>query len=389
MYQIQCLNKISPVGTQRFGSGYVCGEAVENPDAILVRSASMHELALPKSLLAVARAGAGVNNIPIDKCSEQGVVVFNTPGANANAVKELVLAGLLLTSRKVVPAIEWAKTLKGKGDEVAKLVEKGKGAFVGPEIFGKTLGVIGLGAIGILVANAAKSLGMEVYGYDPYLSVEAAWGLSRSVQHARTLDEIYAACDYITVHVPLTPDTKNMICAESIAKMKDGVRILNFARGELVNSADILTALDSGKVSAYATDFPNDELIGADGVIAIPHLGASTPESEDNCAVMAASELIDYLENGNIHNSVNLPAVSMPRDPSSARICIVHRNVPNTISLLSGALADKGINIENMQSKSKKDYAYTILDVTGEVMDSASENIEKLPEIIKVRIIKK
>ena len=389
MYKIQCLNKISPVGTQRFGSGYVCGEEAENPDAILVRSASMHELALPKSLLAVARAGAGVNNIPIDKCSEQGIVVFNTPGANANAVKELVLAGLLLTSRKIVPAIEWAKTLKGKGDEVAKLVEKGKGAFVGPEISGKTLGVIGLGAIGILVANAAKSLGMEVYGYDPYLSVEAAWGLSRSVQHARTLDEIYAACDYITVHVPLTPDTKNMICAESVAKMKDGVRILNFARGELVNSADILTALGSGKVSAYATDFPNDELIGADGVIAIPHLGASTPESEDNCAVMAASELIDYLENGNIRNSVNLPAVSMPRDPSSARICIVHRNVPNTISLLSGALADKGINIENMQSKSKKDYAYTILDVTGEVTDSTSENIEKLPEIIKVRIIGK
>lgn len=387
MYQIKCLNKISPLGTDRFDENYHCGESVENPDAILVRSASMHEMELPKSLLAIARAGAGVNNIPLDKCSEQGIVVFNTPGANANAVKELVLAGLLLTSRKVVPAIEWAKTLKGKGDEVGKLVEKGKGAFVGPEISGKTLGVIGLGAIGILVANAAKSLGMEVYGYDPYLSVDAAWGLSRSIKHARTLDQVYAASDYITVHVPLTPDTKNMINAESIAKMKDEVRILNFARGDLVNSADIISALSSGKISAYATDFPSDEVIGVEGVLAIPHLGASTPESEDNCARMAAAELIEYLENGNIKNSVNLPAVAMPRDGSSTRICIIHRNVPNTISLLSGALAEEGINIENMQSKSKKDYAYTILDVTGDVHSSAAEHIERLPEIIKARII--
>ncbi len=388
MYHIKCLNKISEVGTSRFNEKYICGESVENPDAILVRSASMHETELPKSLLAIARAGAGVNNIPLDKCSEQGIVVFNTPGANANAVKELVLAGLLLCSRKVVPAIEWAKTLKGKGGEVGGLVEKGKGAFVGPEISGKTLGVIGLGAIGILVANAAKSLGMQVYGYDPYLSVDAAWGLSRSIRHARTLDEIYAASDYITVHVPLTPDTKAMINAESIAKMKDGVRILNFARGDLVNSADIISALASGKASAYVTDFPSDDVIGVDGVVAIPHLGASTPESEDNCARMAAVELIEYLESGNIKNSVNLPAISMPRDPSSIRICIFHRNIPNTISLLSGALANEGINIENMQSKSKKDYAYTILDVTGDVHDSAAANIEKLPEIIKVRIIK-
>lgn len=388
MYKVKYLNKISPVGTSRFNENYTCGENVEQPDAVMVRSASMHDMELPSSLLAIARAGAGVNNIPIDRCSEQGIVVFNTPGANANAVKELVLAGLFLSSRKVVPAIEWAKTLKGKGSEVGKLVEKGKGAFVGPEISGKTLGVIGLGAIGILVANAAKSLGMEVYGYDPYLSVEAAWGLSRSVHHARTLDEIYASCDYITVHVPLTPDTKGMIGRESIAKMKDGVRILNFARGELVDSGAIIEALASGKAAAYATDFPSDDVIGVEGVIAIPHLGASTPESEDNCACMAASELIDYLENGNIRNSVNLPAVSMQREPSSVRICIVHRNIPNTISLLSGALADKGINIENMQSKSKKDYAYTILDVTGEVQDSTAENIEKLPEIIKARIIK-
>jgi Phosphoglycerate dehydrogenase and related dehydrogenases len=388
MYQIKCLNKISTVGTSRFNENYRCGEDVENPDAILVRSASMHEMEMPKSLLAIARAGAGVNNIPLDQCSEKGIVVFNTPGANANAVKELVIAGLLLSSRKVVPAIEWAKTLKGKGDEVGKLVEKGKGAFVGPEISGKTLGVIGLGAIGILVANTAKSLGMEVYGYDPYLSVDAAWGLSRSIKHARTLDEIYAACDYITVHVPLTPDTKSMICADSIAKMKDEVRILNFARGDLVNSSDILGALKSGKVAAYATDFPSDDLIGEEGVIAIPHLGASTPESEDNCARMAAFELIEYLENGNIKNSVNLPAISMPRDPSSIRICIFHRNVPNTISLLSGALAKEGINIENMQSKSRKEYAYTILDVTGNVQETSAAHIEELPEIIKVRIIK-
>jgi D-3-phosphoglycerate dehydrogenase / 2-oxoglutarate reductase len=388
MYQIKCLNKISSVGTSRFNENYCCSEAVENPDAILVRSASMHEMELPKSLLAIARAGAGVNNIPLDQCSEKGIVVFNTPGANANAVKELVLASLLLTSRKVIPAIEWAKTLKGKGNEIGKLVEKGKGAFVGPEISGKTLGVIGLGAIGILVANAAKSLGMEVYGYDPYLSVDAAWGLSRSIQHARTLDEVYANSDYITVHVPLTPDTKGMINEESIAKMKDEVRILNFARGDLVNSADVVSALNSGKISAYATDFPSDDVIGVDGVIAIPHLGASTPESEDNCARMAAAELIEYLGNGNIKNSVNLPGISMPRDGSSIRICIIHRNVPNTISLLSGALAEEGINIENMQSKSKKEYAYTILDVTGNVQDTSAAHIEKLPEIIKVRIIK-
>lgn len=386
MYKIKCLNKISPVGTDRFDAGYQCGETVENPDAILVRSASMLDMEFPKQLLAIARAGAGVNNIPIDRCSEQGIVVFNTPGANANAVKELVLAGLLLTSRKIVPGIEWAKTLKGKGDEVGKLVEKGKGAFVGPEISGKTLGVIGLGAIGILVANAAHSLGMEVLGYDPYLSVDAAWGLSRSTRHARSLDEIFASCDYITIHVPLMPDTKNMVNAEAIAKMKDGVRILNFARGGLVNTADILEALKSGKVAAYATDFPDDSLIGVENVLAIPHLGASTPESEDNCARMAANELIDYLESGNIRNSVNLPPVCMPRI-GCPRICLFHKNVPNTISKLSGILAGAGINIENMQSKAKKDYAYTILDVTGDVADTAAKQLEEIPEVIRARVI--
>lgn len=387
MYQIKTLNKISNVGLSRFGDNYTYGDSIADPEAILVRSASMHDLELPASLLAVARAGAGVNNIPIDRCSERGIVVFNTPGANANAVKELVVAALLLTSRKIIPAIEWAKTLKGKGDEIGKLVEKGKSAFVGPEIRGKRLGVIGLGAIGILVANAAKSLGMEVFGYDPYISVDAAWGLSRSVQHARTLDEIYANSDYLTIHVPLTPDTKNMINAQTIAKMRDNVRILNFARGDLVNSADILAALSSGKVSAYATDFPSDDLIGVEGVLAIPHLGASTPESEDNCARMAVDELKEYLENGNIVNSVNIPSISMPRD-NATRVCVFHKNVPNTISLLSGALAESGVNIENMQSKSRKEYAYTILDVTGVLSADAAEKLEQRSEIIKVRVIR-
>ena len=387
MYHIQCLNKISEVGTSCFGPDYVCGTDVQNPDAILVRSASMHDMTFDPELLAIARAGAGVNNIPLDKCSEQGIVVFNTPGANANAVKELVVAAMLLSSRRIVDGIEWTKTLKGKGDQIGKLVEKGKGDFVGPEISGKRLGVIGLGAIGILVANAAKSLGMEVYGYDPYLSVDAAWGLSRSTKHAQTLDEIYANCDYITLHVPLTPDTKEMINAESIAKMQDHVRILNFARGDLVNSADILKALADGKVASYVTDFPTDEMLGAEGVIAVPHLGASTPESEDNCARMAADELKDYLENGNILHSVNLPNVSMPRDPAFTRVCIIHRNVPNTISLLAGKLADAGINIENMQSKSRKDYAYTILDVTGDFSSDSAKKMEESEDIIRVRVI--
>lgn len=386
MYRIKCLNKISPAGTEKFSDEYTVGTEVENPDAVMVRSASMHEMELPKSLLAIARAGAGVNNIPLDKCSKQGIAVFNTPGANANAVKELVIAALLLSSRRIIPSVEWAKTLKGKGDEVGKLVEKGKSQFVGPEISGKTLGVIGLGAIGILVANAAHSLGMEVYGYDPYLSVDAAWRLSRSIRHARSLDEIYEHCDYITIHVPLLPDTKNTYCAESIAKMKDGVRLLNFARGGLADSAAILNGLNAGKIACYATDFPDDSLLGVENVIAVPHLGASTPESEDNCASMAAAELIEYLKNGNIRNSVNMPAVWMPRG-GYTRICLFHRNVPNTISKLSGTLAEAGINIENMQSKAKKDYAYTILDVTGDVTDATEKHLEALPEIVRARVI--
>ena len=387
MYQVKCLNKISPLGTSRLGENYHVGEDVENPDAILVRSAAMHDMEFNKNLLAIARAGAGTNNIPVERCVQEGIVVFNTPGANANAVKELVIAALLLTSRKIVPGIEWAGTLKGKGDEVGKLVEKGKSSFVGPEIAGKTLGVVGLGAIGILVANAAEALGMKVMGYDPFLSVEGAWGLSSNTQRALTLEEIYANCDYISLHVPLTPDTKEMINAATIAQMKEHVRILNFARGDLVNNTDLLKALSDGKVAAYATDFPNDALLGVENVLAIPHLGASTPESEDNCACMAADEIKDYLENGNIKNSVNLPNVSMPRENGAKRVCIIHQNIPNMISTLTGVLANIGVNIENMQRKSKKEYAYTILDVTGNVNDDTVKAINDNDGIIFVRVI--
>ena len=386
MYQIKTLNKISKNGLDRFNANYNCADEIDAPDAILVRSASMHEMEMPESLLAIARAGAGVNNIPCDKCAEQGIVVFNTPGANANAVKELVLAGLLMCSRKVLPAIEWAKTLKGNGAEVGKMVEKGKGAFAGPEIMGKKLGVIGLGAIGILVANAASALGMEVYGYDPYLSVDAAWKLSRSIKHAADMNEIFAECDYITVHVPLTPDTKGFINNDSIATMKDGVRILNFARGDLVDSAAIIDALANGKVAAYVTDFPSDEVIGVDGVIAIPHLGASTPESEENCAVMAADEIREYLENGNIVNSVNMPNVVVPRS-TAVRVCIIHNNIPNMIAQISSAVSACNINIEKLNNQSRKDFAYTILDVES-IDDAAIEGIKAIDGVIRVRVIK-
>jgi len=382
-YQIRTLNKIAPVGLNRFGRNYTCGDQIAAPDGVLVRSASMHDMPLPESLLAIARAGAGVNNIPVDQCSEKGIVVFNTPGANANAVKELVLAGLLLSSRKIVPAIEWAKTLKGQGDTVGKAVEKGKNAFVGPELSGKTLGVIGLGAIGILVANAAQALGMTVLGYDPYLSVDAAWKLSRGIRHALSLDDIYANSDYITVHVPLTLSTKDMIRRSTIAAMKDGVRIMNFARGDLVNSADLLAGVSSGKVAAYVTDFPSDEMLCVEGVTAIPHLGASTPESEDNCAEMAADELMDYLENGNIRNSVNLPNVSLARG-GDERICVIHKNIPNMLTQIAGLCSAQGVNIENMQSVSKKDYAYTILDITG----TAGEALKKIAGVEGVKRVR-
>ncbi len=386
MYKILTLNKISETGLKNFPDTYTHSGEEANPDAILVRSASMHDMELPENTKAIARAGAGVNNIPIDKCSEKGIVVFNTPGANANAVKELVLCAMLLSSRKIVSAIDWEKTLKGNGAEVPKMVEKGKSAFAGPEIKGKTLGVIGLGAIGVLVANAALSLGMTVYGYDPFLSVDAAWSLSRGVHHAASLDEIFANSDYITLHVPSTPDTKGMICKKNIDTMKDNVRIMNFARGDLVNTADILEALNNSKVAAYATDFGCDELIGAPGVLVLPHLGASTPESEDNCAVMAVEEIRDYLENGNITHSVNLPAVSVPRTGRS-RITIIHKNVPNVISKITSTVAGENINIDNMVNKSRGEYAYTMLDTDADVSEEAIAAISALDEAIRVRVI--
>ncbi|MBR2338882.1 MAG: phosphoglycerate dehydrogenase [Clostridia bacterium] len=383
---ILTLNKIAACGTDRLGSGYTVGDAVEQPEGILVRSAAMHDMEFPASLLAVARAGAGVNNIPLDRCSDAGIVVFNTPGANANAVKELVIAGLFLASRKVVPAIEWAQTLKGKGDEVGKLVEKGKGQFAGPEITGKKLGVIGLGAIGIKVANAALALGMDVYGYDPFLSVDAAWSLSRSVHHATGMEQIFAECDYITIHVPLNNDTRGMINASTIATMKDGERILNFARGELVDSESMLKALADGKVACYVVDFPSDEMLGVENVVAIPHLGASTPESEDNCAMMAADELKAYLEDGTIRNSVNFPAMEVPRS-TAVRICVLHRNIPNMLSQISGVISEAGVNIDNMTNRSKKDNAYTVLDVVSDVPQSVLDGICAIDGVIRVRKI--
>ncbi len=387
MKNILLLNKIAKIGLSVLDAeNYACSDSVANPDAIMVRSAAMHEMEIPESVIAIARAGAGVNNIPLDKCTEAGIAVFNTPGANANAVKELVLAGLLLSSRKIAQGIDWAKTLAGK-DDAAKLVEKGKSRFVGPEIEGKTLGIIGLGAIGVLVANAAVKLGMEVIGFDPYISVDGAWGLSRAVKHAKTLDEIYAVSDYITVHVPLNDSTENTISKDSIAKMKDGVRILNFARGGLVNSDDIKAALEAGKVSCYVTDFPDASVIGVENIIAIPHLGASTPESEDNCAVMAAKELKAYIENGNVINSVNFPCVSEPRT-TDVRICVLHKNVPNMINHISAILGDKNINIEHFSNKSRGDIAYSIIDVAGTAPDDTEDVISAIDGVIKVRIIK-
>lgn len=385
MFSIKTYNKISKIGLSEFDDKYTIGDDIENPDGAIVRSAALHDVEFPKSLKAIARAGAGTNNIPIDRCSKEGIVVFNTPGANANAVKELVIAGLLISSRRVISAIEWAKTLKGQGDEVSKLVEKGKSAFAGPELKGKKLGVIGLGAIGVLVANAANSLGMKVLGYDPYLSVNSAWNLTQNAIHVLDINQIFEECDYITVHVPLNDATKGLINSKTIAKMKDGVRILNFARGGLVNSNDMIEALQSGKVAAYVVDFPSDEMLCVDGVIAIPHLGASTPESEDNCAKMAAAELIDYIENGNIVNSVNLPEISMPRS-SKTRVCVIHKNIPNMLNAITSIVSENGVNIENMLNKSRGEYAYTMLDV-AEIDNAVSEKIEAIDGVIKVRVI--
>ena len=385
MQKVLTLNNISPLGLERLEpENFTIGSDIADPDGVIVRSASMHEMELPESLLAIARAGAGVNNIPLDTCSERGIVVFNTPGANANAVKELVIAGLLISSRKVIPAIEWAKTLKGEGDKVGKLVEKGKSSFAGGEIKGKKLGVIGLGAIGALVANAAEKLEMDVYGYDPYLSVDGALKLSPTIHYVAKIDQIFAKCDYITLHLPLLPATKDMINADTLAKMKDGVRIMNFARGGLVNNADMKAALASEKVAAYVVDFPDDEMLDVENVIAIPHLGASTPESEENCAVMAAKELRDYLRNGNIKHSVNFPDVSMPKS-GSARVCVLHRNIPGILSLISGAFL--GNNIESQTNRSKGDYAYTLLDLANIPPEDTLNKVKAIGGVIRVRMV--
>ncbi len=386
MFKIKTYNKISKSGLEVFDDKYTIGDEVENADGAIVRSAALHDTEFPESLLAIARAGAGTNNIPIERCSEQGIVVFNTPGANANAVKELVIAGLLISSRRVISGIEWCKTLKGEGDAVGKLVEKGKGAFAGPEIKGKSLGVIGLGAIGVMVANAANHLGMKVYGYDPYLSVKSAWNLNHNAIYINDINEIFAKCDYITIHVPLVENTKNLINTDTIAKMKDGVRILNFSRAALVNDDAIKAALESGKVASYVTDFPTDAVLDVDGVIAIPHLGASTPESEDNCASMASKELIDYIENGNIVNSVNLPEVTMPRS-GEHRVCVIHKNIPNMITTITGIIADDGVNIENLLNKSRGDFAYTMLDIGAADTAAVAEEINAIDGVIKVRVI--
>jgi len=392
MYRYKCLNPIAAIGLNKFNDNYKATENIEEADAILVRSAQMHEMELPKNLLAVARAGAGVNNIPLDRCAEQGIVVFNTPGANANGVKELVLAGMLLASRDVVGGIDWVKTVKDDPD-VAKLVEKGKSKFAGKEIKGKKLGVIGLGAIGVLVANAAISLGMEVYGCDPFISIDNAWTLSKEVIHVKTRDEIYANCDFITVHTPLVknddPDinTAKMINESAIRKMKDGVIVLNFARDLLVDDEAMEAALKSGKVAKYVTDFPNPKSANMDGVIAIPHLGASTEESEDNCAVMAVNEVRDYLENGNIKNSVNYPALDAGICATESRVTVLHKNIPNMLTQFTGTFSALNINIENMVNKSRGDYAYTVLDIVGSVSEENVKTLEAIDGVLKVRVL--
>lgn len=385
MYQIQLLNRISPSGLEVLDNGhYKYGEEISNPDGIIVRSASMHDMQFGENLRAIARAGAGTNNIPIDQCTQQGIVVFNTPGGNANAVKELTLAGLLLSARKIAPGMQWVQSLKGQGADVPKLVEKGKGQFSGPELKGKTLGVVGLGAIGVLVCNAASHLGMEIYGFDPFLSVDAAWNLSRGVRRARSLKEIYQNCDFISLHLPLNSETKGMIHSQSIVQMKHGVRLLNFSRGELVDDQDLVTALESKQISCYVTDFPNDQLLAHPGVIALPHLGASTPESEDNCAEMAAMELHEYLQNGNIRNSVNLPNIEMARSGRN-RICLFHANKP---TLLAQITATIGENISNMANNSRGEYAYTLLDLDGRVTDVMLDKLKAIDGILRVRVIK-
>ena len=385
MKNVLLMNKIAKVGTDVFDrSEYAVGDALDNPVAMMVRSAALHDVEFGRDLLAIARCGAGVNNIPVDRCAEQGIVVFNTPGANANGVKELAICALMLASRDIVGGVEWAKTLT---QDVAKSVEKGKSAYGGCEIAGKTLGVIGLGAIGGLVANAAHHLGMEVLGCDPYITVNAAWSLSRSIEKAATYDEIYEKADYITLHVPATPTTKNMINRDTIAKMRDGVRIINLARADLVDAEALKEALASGKVAAYVTDFPTEATQGVKGIVSIPHLGACTEESEDNCAVMAAHELDEFLKTGNIKNSVNYPNVQLPVAPGTHRLCVMHKNVPNTLSFITSQVSASGINIENMANGSKGDYAYTIVETKEKVKDETVALIEQNDAFIRVRNI--
>ncbi|MBQ1244519.1 MAG: phosphoglycerate dehydrogenase [Clostridia bacterium] len=385
MKSIKLMNKIAKVGTDIFDrSKYAVNDTEANPDAIMVRSASLHEMEFPSKLEAIARCGAGVNNIPVDKCAEKGIVVFNTPGANANGVKELAIAALIMASRNITGGVEWVKTLEGT-EGVAKAVEAGKGVFVGHELAGKSLGVIGLGAIGGLVANAARHLDMKVFGCDPYITVNGAWGLSRSIHKAATYEEIYENCDYITLHVPATPQTKNLICAKTLSMMKDGVRIINLSRADLVNAEDMKAALASGKVASYVTDFPTEATVGVDGIINIPHLGASTFESEDNCAIMAAHQLDEYLENGNIKNSVNFPSVSIPHN-GAARVCLLHKNIPNVLNSITSVISSESLNIENLSNGSKGDYAYTIVELSANPSDKALEELKAIDGMIKIRV---
>jgi D-3-phosphoglycerate dehydrogenase len=389
MFNIQTLNSISDVGLSLLPKdGYSVGEDVKNPDGILVRSFKMNDMEMPSTLKAIARAGAGVNNIPVSSCTEKGIIVFNTPGANANSVKELVIAALFLASRNLFQAISWVKTLSGKGDEVSKLVEKGKANFVGPEIKGKKLGVIGLGAIGSMVANDAISLGMEVSGFDPFISVEAAWSLSREVKRAKSIDALLAESDYITLHAPLVDDTKGLLSGKRFSQMKKGVVILNFARGELVNTADLGKAMENGTVAWYVTDFPDDAQLSMAKVIPVPHLGASTPEAEDNCAVMAANQLKNFLERGNIVNSVNFPNCEMDMI-GQTRMIIANKNIPNMIGQITTVLADAKINISDMLNRHKADIAYNIIDVEGAISEAVVEKIRGISGILMVRIIKK
>ena len=387
MYKIHCLNPISQVGLANFTNDFAITEKFEDAQGILVRSAAMHDLDLPEGLLAVARAGAGVNNIPLDKCAEKGIVVFNTPGANANGVKELVIAGMLLAARDIVGGIEWAKS-DASDENIAKTAEKEKKKFAGTEIAGKKLGVIGLGAIGVKVANTAIALGMDVYGYDPYLSVNAAWSLNRDVHHVEKVEEIYAQCDYITIHVPLLDSTKGMIGREAISQMKNGVVVLNFARDLLVAEAEMLEALKNGKVSRYVTDFPNTTVAGAEGVILTPHLGASTEESEDNCAVMAVAEMMDYLNSGNIRNSVNYPALDMGPCDNVGRIAVFHKNIANMITQFTAVLGAEKINISDMMNKSKGEFAYTMMDLDSAPTQSVIEKLSAAEGVIRVRVVK-